>query len=60
MMYSDIEHWVFLLKKTSGVCDLIMWENMVIVFQNKLFSQKKKSLIVFNTPWTQMLQLLSG
>lgn len=44
MMYSDIEHWVFLLKKTSGVCDLTTWGNMVIVFQNKLFSQKKNGL----------------
>lgn len=42
MMYSHIEHWVFLLRKTSGVCDLIIRGNMVIVFQNKLFSQKKK------------------
>lgn len=42
IMYSDTEPWVCLLKKYQWcACELIMWGDVLIVFQNKLFSQKK-------------------
>lgn len=42
--WSDTEHWMFLVKRTNGVCDL--WANMVIVFQNKLFFSKENNVFV--------------